>query len=486
MNNIMNSFKNKKVRYGSFSTLMIVVVIAILVIINLVAGRLNLSYDMTANKLYSLSQESKDELAKLNEDVTIYALVRSGEENSMFSNAVGQMTFKQLLQEYVNSNSHISVVYKDPYLYPQFAVKYEDSGQSLPDSTVIIESAKRFRVINPNDMITTDYDQQTYQPYVKSIDIEPQITNAIDYVTADNTSIIYTFTNDGESPVADSLKSQITLANYDIKTFDVLTQDIPSDCAILLLTQPTRDWSETAATKVKAYLQNGGRALFAINYTFTDMPNLDSVLQAYGISLGKYVVVEGSQNNYVSSPLYLLPNIQQHDVNQKLLSGGYRVLLAQSSGIDTLSVKKNSIKIEPLLVTSSQAYGKVNVDNQTTIAKQEGDVDGPINVAVAVTDSFYTDVQHTTKLVFIASGSVTDDQVNGVTNGANYLLLVSSLNWLQDKSDTVYIPSKTPNAATQLTISQVQVNSLMFVSIFVIPLAIIVIGLVVWLRRRYS
>ena len=486
MNKILDSFKNKKVRYGSFSTLMIVTVIAILVIVNLVAGRLNLSYDMTANKKYTISQESKDILANIKQDVTLYVLVRTGDEDSIFANAVGQLTFRELLQQYANSSSHINVQFKDPYLYPQFTEKYSEGGGALPIYSVIVESGPRFRVINPNDMITTDYNPQTYQPYVKSIDIEPQVTNAINYVTAENTAVIYTFTNNDEMTIPEALKGQIEMANYDLKTFDIVTEDIPSDCAALFLTQPARDWTEVAADKVKAYLQNDGRAIFAINYIFVDMPNLNSVLEAYGVSLGNYIVIEGDQKNYyLGNPLNLLPNIDQHDLTRKLLERKFPILLTQSSGADTLSVKKNSIKIEPLLTTSSQAYGKVDVNSQT-IAKEAGDVDGPINIAVAVTDSYYTNEQHTTKLVFAATSSILDEQINNRTGGGNYEFLIDSLNWLQDKEDSVFIPSKTPNTNYQLTMSQQQSRVLMFVSIFVIPITIIGVGLIVWLRRRYS
>ena len=487
MNKFLESIKNKKVRYGTFSTLMIVIVIAILVIINLVVDRLNLSFDMTSNKKYSLSTQSKDLLANVDMDITIYALVRSGEENNMFANGVGASTFKELLQEYQNSNKHISVVYKDPYLYPQFAVKYEENGASLPVNTVIVESAKRFRVLNPGEMITTDFDQQTWQQYVKSIEIEPRITNAINYVTADNTPVIYTFTNSGDLEIPEGLRNQITLANFEIKNFDVLIEDIPEDCAILFLTQPPRDWTETAANKVREFLQGGGKALFVIGYYFTDMPNFTGVLETYGVTQGKYLVIEGDQKNYLSSPLYLLPNTQQHDITAKLTdkNNPFRTLFFQCSGIEALAVKKQSITIEPLLTTSAQAYGRVNPENQM-IAKQPDDVSGPINVAVAVTDSFYTNEQHITKLVILASAYALDESYNNAIDNGNYMFITGAINWLQGKSGTVYIPSKTPSSYSQLVMTQQQTVTLVIFSVFVVPVAILAIGLTVWLRRRYS
>ncbi|MDR2650664.1 MAG: GldG family protein [Clostridiales bacterium] len=486
MNKILDSLISKRVRYGAFSTLMIVIVIVILVIVNLVAGRLDLSFDMTANKKFSISDETKEALAKIGQDVSIYVLVRTGEENNIFSSAVGPLTFKELLREYTNANSHISVEYKDPYLYPQFAEKYSEDGSALSVNTVIVESGGRFRAINPNDMITTDYDMNTYQQYVKTIDIEPRVTNAINYVTAENTSVVYTFTSNNETDIPDGLKNQIAMANYDVKTFDIFTEDIPEDCTILFITQPARDWIEDTADKVKTYIQNDGRALFVVNNVFVPMPNLNSVLEAYGVKIGEYLVVEGSADHFVlNNPRYLLPNIVSHDLTQTLIDRNYRPLLIQCSGVDFAELKKNSTKIEPLLTSTSVAYGKTNPET-TTLAKEDGDADGPFNLAVAITDSFSTDTQHTSKLVVAAASSIVDESVNSTIGGANYLFLINSLNWLQDKDDTVYIPSKQPSANQQLTMTQQQVYLLMAVSIFVIPPAIIAIGLVVWLRRRYS
>ncbi|MDR1539805.1 MAG: GldG family protein [Clostridiales bacterium] len=486
MDAFIKSFTNKKVKYGSFSTLMIILLIAIVIIINLVVEQLNLSFDMTASKNFSISDDTKEIIKNLKEDVTIYALVRTGEEANMFADYVGQLTFKRLLEEYANNSSHIKVEYKDPYLYPQFVDQYAENGEQVSTNSLIVVGPRRNKIIASSEVVTLDYDMTTYQQYVSSIDIEPRVTNAINYVTSENTSTVYTVSGNDDVLLQDSLKSQISQANFDVKDVNLVTSDIPEDCTILFVTQPMRDWTSDEAEKVSAFLQNDGKAVFALGYVGIDYPNLGAVLQAYGVGIGKYIVIEGSANHYVlNNPLYIIPEIQTHDITASIQTRSLRPLVVQGSGIEELAVKKTSTKIEPLLVTSTQAYGKTDMSS-TTMSKEAGDASGPFNMAVAVTDSFYTDVQHTTKLIVIGASSFIDENINAALGGPNWTMLIDSMNWLQDKNDTIYIPSKTPDNTARLSITSMQIAVYTLFSIIILPVLILAFGLAVWLRRRHS
>jgi hypothetical protein len=404
----------------------------------------------------------------------------------MFSSYVGQLTFKSLLEEYADNSSRIKLEYKDPYLYPTFVEKYAPNGEAIPVESVIVESGDRYKVIQSSDMVTLDFDTSTYQQYVKSIDIEPRITNAINYVTSPNSSVVYAITGSNEAALSDSLKNQIGLANFDVKEVNLLTSDVPEDCTILFATQPSRDWTEEEAKKVLEFLQNDGRAIFSLGYVGIDYPNLSSVLQNYGVDLGKYVIIEGSADNYIlNNPTYLIPNAATHAIMDPLKDDSYNPLIVQASGLETLSVKKTSTTIEPLLTTSNQSYGKTN-SQATTISKEAEDASGPFNVAVAITDSFYTQEQHTTKVVAVAAASFLDENINYAMGGANWSMLINSLNWLQDKEDTIYIAPKTPDNTARLSLTALQVSLYALLSVIVIPAFILLAGLFVWLRRRHS
>jgi hypothetical protein len=464
---------------------MIIIVIVILIFVNLIAGSLDIKADMTSSQYYSLSQESKDALAALNEDVTIYALARTGQEAQMLSTYVGTLTFKELLSEYENVSPRIKVEYKDPYLYPQFATQYAEEDGAVQAESLIVVSEKRHRVISPSEMITFGIDYNTYQQYVESVDIEPRITNAISYVSAENAYKIYSVTGNNEVQISESLTSQMGMAGFDIDSVDFATTDIPEDCDILFITQPSRDWTEGVAKRVANYLENDGRAIFAVSYVGFDMPVLNGVLEAYGVSIGSYIAVEGDQNMMADGPLYIRPNVLEHDISANLKSRQYNPVIGQASGVDRAAIKKNSTTIEDVLVTSGQAYGKVNMQT-TTLEKEAGDVDGPITLMTAVTDSYYTDTQHTSKIVIVAANGFIDENLDYAVGGANYFVIVESLNWLRERTDAFYIPSKSLPQDAPLTLNQAQIGIMAFMSIVIIPFSILAVGFIVWLRRRHS
>lgn len=477
VNRFFQSLTGKKFKYGAFSTLTAVFVIAILVVVNLVVGQLNITKDLTPDQLYSLTDDTKTILSDLTEDVTLYALYETGQENALY---------KRIMDEYAASSPHVKVVYRDPYLYPQFVEQFAKDGETIAVNSVIVESAKRHKVIQANEMYTTQFDSTTFQSTLQSIDIEPQVTNAINYVLEEQTAVIYVVSNHDEQSIPDTLKKQISLANYDVRDLDLLSvPSIPEDCSILFISTPSKDWLAEEAQVVSDFLKDDGRAMFLIDYTMTVYPNLQGVLETYGAQLGDYLIVEGNANNYYSNnPVWLLPSMAQHDITNDFISKNYRVFLPCDyvgvRGVETMSLKKNSTTIEPLLYTSSAAFGKANPDAQT-INKESGDVDGPFNIAVAIKDSYYTDVQHDTKLVVVGSTYLLDSRIGDT----NYEFIINAANWLQDKQDTIYIRPKTMSN-TSLSMDQGQAITIMVFSVIVLPAVIIGTGLFVWLRRRHS
>ena len=476
MNKIIASLKDKRFRYGSFSTAMVLFVIALFLLVNLVAGQLNVSKDLTQNKMYSLSRYTKEFLGTLEKDVTIYALFKTGQENLMF---------KQLLEEYAASSSHISVVYRDPVLYPAFVESYAKPDESIADNSVIVVSGNKHKIIHAADMVTYDYDYNTWQQYVSSIDIEPQVSNAINYVTLGETSVIYSVTGNNEIPVTANLVKQLELSNYEMREADLLLNEIPGDCDILFITTPSRDWSDDEAERVLKYLQNDGRAIFLLGYSQSLYPTMNSVLAAYGVALGDYIVIEGDTRYYMGNQITLIGEFVPGDVTQNFIDKRYVPMMYQATGIDVLPLKKTSTKIEPLIVTSPSAYGKSNPESET-INKEPGDTEGPFNLAVTVTDSYYTDTNHYTKMVVLSSIYMLSEGYNNAVSGTNWEFIVNSVNWLQGQDTSIYIPSKSPYSSAQLSFNQAQAGMMALVSVIILPIAIIAAGLVIWFRRRHN
>lgn len=470
---IAKSFKSKKSRYGGYSTLITAVFIAVLIVVNLIAGQLNLKADLTKNKLYSLSKVTYQTLGSLKKDVKIYVFFQSGSEDE---------TYKNILSEYASGSKKISVQYVDPNKYPGIANQFSSGGQ-IDSGSVAVSCGSKFKLISSSDMFNYTYDESGNQQ-VDSLAIEQKITGAIVYVTSDNSPVIYTLTGHGETALPDQVTNALNIQNYTTKDLDLLSKDTTLQSGdVVLIDGPTRDLSSDEAKTLKDFLSKGGRAIFLMGLVNSDLPNFQSVLNSYGVGINQSVVVEGNSSNSTQNPMIILPNLQSQDILTPLISSNIPVVIPGSQVIDTLNVKKSTLDIEPLLVTSSNSWAKKNLQAQT-LDKESGDLQGPFNIAVAITDNVdESDSTKNAKLVVIADSMFANSQYVG--NGGNVDLVVNSINWLQDQKESISVQPKSLDDST-LNINAVQQLIISGIAVILIPLVIIIVGVRVWLRRRHQ
>ena len=162
---------------GSYSLAITAIVLAILVVVNILATALPASvtrYDISASKLYSITSNTKTVVNALEEDVTIYWIVQSGEEDDVI---------ETLLDKYDSLSDHISVVKRNPDVYPTFAEQY--TSEAVQNNSLVVECGERSRYIGYDDIYVQEADLYSYT-YNTSFDGEGVITSAIDYVTTDD------------------------------------------------------------------------------------------------------------------------------------------------------------------------------------------------------------------------------------------------------------------------------------------------------------
>ncbi|MCD7904583.1 MAG: GldG family protein [Clostridiales bacterium] len=470
-----NIFSDKRFRYGTYSTLTAVVVIAIAVLVNLIAGSINYKKDLTPNSIYALTDTTKEVLEGLDDDVTIYALYQTGQEDTVIT---------QILDQYEFASGNIDVSVKDPVLYPQFVEKYTESG-SVSTGSLIVEKGDRYKIIPYSDLYSSGMDYTTGET-TQTVAAESKITSAIQYVTAESLPIIYTVTGHNEMTLSDlgsPLEEDLETANYEVREINLFDEDIPDDCSILLATTPMNDYTAAEAEKAKAFLASDGRAIFLIDYQYNTFENLSSILADYGLSLDNPIIFEGdSSYQYENYPTAILPDIAIHDATEGMSQK--RVLFLTTYGITTLEDKRVSTTVEPLLTTSSSAFGKVNDDE--TVTKTDDDIAGPFGVAVAVTDSTYTDTSHITKLVVCSAYYYTlYSQADALVSYENSDFVLGCINWLNDKSDTeaVTIVSKSLASETFYT-DYSQSERIKYTCVIFLPVFIIGMGFCVWFSRR--
>lgn len=473
-----STFKSRKTRYGAFSTLTAVFVIAILIVINLVMEKVNLNWDLTPDRFYSVSDKTKEVLSENDKDVTIYTLFKTGEEVAMYS---------QMLEEY-EALPHITVENKDPYLNVAFIEKYKEEGKDIPVNSVIVQGPSKSKVIYASELFSTTFDYYTLSETVSTIDFEPRITSAIKYVTSENTYNIYKITGHGESDLSENYKKQISSSNFDLKELNLYsTGAIPEDASILLVTTPAMDWALEEAELVKTYLEYGGKAIFFVDFTNTALPALKSVVNSYGVDLEDNIVIEGDTAHMIPmngsyNPLYIAPKLLQHGINNSVMDSGYSVLMPETRPLKMLDVKRDTINIETLMVSSDSSYIKDLSGNISTLNYETGDTKGPFDLGYAITENYSASLtKETTKIIVLGSTSLINDSYN---NGANSLLVMNMFNWLQDEKEDIYIPGKPVlNSALNFT-SYNEILKIFIVSFVVLPVIIIVSGITVYIRRR--
>ncbi|MDR1688596.1 MAG: GldG family protein, partial [Clostridiales bacterium] len=437
-----NPIKSKRFRYGAFSTIMIVIVMALLIAVNSVVSLFDITFDLSQDQIFTMSEDSKQILNAVTEDVTIYALFKSGATGREF------LQLKEMIDQYSGVSPRVKVVYRDPYVYPTFVESYKTDGQDIPMNSVIVESAMRFKVIYANELILDNINPQTGAPQGYRYEIEPLVTNAVKYVSNKKLPVIYQVTNHNEYPVTGSIADQIYAANYEFKTLNIMDEpSVPQDASAIILSAPQVDYTPDEVAKIKDYLAHNGRALVFALATNTEQTNFLSIIEAYGVTMDESRIIEGNPSNFSRNmPYFIVPNTAEHEITSNL-PVNFVSLYFYASSFSEMEIRKNSSHMYPLLVTSNEAYSKSLATQSQILDKEEGDADGPFNVAVAVEDVVYTPDETRARLVLIGSANFHTEDANYATSGGNANFIVSALNWLveRDEEESVYISPKTIN-----------------------------------------
>lgn len=481
-----NIFKNKNIekspkfvnkrslKNGSYSMAVSVLVIAIIVIVNLVVNNLPSTYtkfDLSDTKLFTISDETKNVLSNLNEDVSVYLIAQEGSEDG---------TIVELLDKYKALSSNISVVYKDPVLYPNFVTGY--TKDSLNENSLIIESGKRSKVVDYNEIYQTSTDYTTYES-TTDFDGEGQLTSAIDYVTSDDLPIMYMLEGHNEQALSGTLQQEIEKENITVQSLSLLTNEaVPQDCECLLIYSPLKDISADESKKIADYLNIGGNAFIVSGYTEEELTNFNELLTSYGVTKTVEVVFEGD-SNYYAMPYnhYLAPKLNSHEITTPLILAKERVLLPYAMGIKQIDTLPDTITITSLLSSTDTSYAKILTTNTSTTEKEDGDIAGPFDLSVAITNKIDDSTEG--KIIFTASDYLLDDGANQSVSGGNHDFILNAISWLCEHESSITIHSKSLDSA-KLVLTAAQINFWSIVTMIILPLFVIVIGVVVWFRRR--
>ena len=467
------SLSSRTARVGGYSFVLSLVVLAILVAVNVLAEKLPSSwtqFDISAAQLYSLTADTKAVVTNLDQDVTIYWISQAGQEDTVI---------EKLLDRYEELSDHITVLKRDPDVYPTFAQQYTD--ETVTNNSLVVESGERNRYIGYDDIYQYDTGNYYSTGSVSQVfDGEGQITSAINYVVRTDLPQVYLLSGHGEAELSQSFTDALTRANYEtVADFSLLNVDaVPEDCDALLINAPTSDISGEELAMLQSYVQGGGRLLvFSGPQQDTDLPNLNALLADYGVTVTDGVVVDPNRDYYAfTAPYVLMPEIQQSDITQPLLDGSYNIIVPIAQGLTVGDTTAGAVT--PLLQTSADSFSKAAGYAMSTYEKEDGDVDGPFTLAVSIEDSAAGG-----RVLWVASDYLLDEQYNAFSAGANLDFVMNGLSWMIGETDAVSIRSKSLNY-NYLTISASSATWLKICMIGIIPVCFLLLGVDEVLRRR--
>jgi len=448
-----NLIGTKAFRKGSYSTVIMVVIIAIVIAANVMFSKLPTAarnIDVSSNNLYSIGDTTHSVLDGLKNDVEIIVIKDKESTDKRIST---------LLAKYADYSDHIKVTYKDPVLYPSVLTTYDTEENNI---VIKCDATDKTTKVAFSDIIvtSTSYYGSTYET---SFDGEGQLTKAIDYVSNENNKLIYTISGHGESDLGKNISELISKSNFNVKSVNLLVDNgIPDDCDMLICNQPTKDLADDELKLLREYMENGGKMTVVLADTTTETPNFDALMADYGISKVNGYIAD-TERYYGQNVYQIFPNYSSGDITGKFGSEEYTLLFG-SLGLKV--EKTDGVTVDEFLTTSNKGAAVVGENDYT---------EGKYTLAAAATkdESRFT--------VFGSASIIDDDFTSYYTNLMDLQVFMNSITSNFDDVSNISIDSISLQT-TYNTIANGSGIGAIFIGI--IPVALLILGFLRWFGRR--
>lgn len=448
-----NLIGTKAFRKGSYSTVIMVVIIAIVIAANVMFSKLPTAarnIDVSSNNLYSIGDTTHSVLDGLKNDVEMVVIKDKESTDKRIST---------LLAKYADYSDHIKVTYKDPVLYPSALTTYDTEENNI---VIKCDATDKTTKVAFSDIIvtSTSYYGSTYET---SFDGEGQLTKAIDYVSNENNKLIYTISGHGESDLGKNISGLISKSNFNVKSVNLLVDNgIPDDCDMLICNQPTKDLADDELKLLREYMENGGKMTVVLADTTTETPNFDALMADYGISKVNGYIAD-TERYYGQNVYQIFPNYSSGDITGKFGSEEYTLLFG-SLGLKV--EETDGVTVDEFLTTSDKGAAVVGENDYT---------EGKYTLAAAAT-------KDESRFTVFGSASIIDDEFTSYyTNLMNLQVFMNSITSNFDDVSNISIDSISLQT-TYNTIANGSGIGAIFIGI--IPVALLILGFLRWFGRR--
>ena len=483
-NKFIEIIKKKWLIDGTKTCILVVAIIAIFIAINLIMQKLELApIDFSQEKLYTLTDESKEQVKDIGKDVNIYFVGYTDDNSNL-----------DLAKQYKKANERINVEAVDANNRPDVVEKY---GIESGTQGIIVECGEKSKVLTEQDLVT--YDTSSYE----TISIaEEKLTSSIKSVTANKVPKVYFL--EGYSDF--SLKQNMNYLNMylgneinEVNTLNILSAGkVPDDCDTLVITNPTKDFDDVTTNAILDYIKSGRNILWlnAAVTTNKDIPNVNKILAEYGVKPFEVGIIRETDSSKMvtNSPDLIIPEIQSSTVTKDLYNTtGVILVNATKVNIDKDKLEELNVEEKDLMMTSEGAYFRTNFNNQSSAASNDEEkgslvVGAELKKTVKEADEENNVLAVTSKMViygenyFISDYQLSENSQYGAIQLAyNKDLVLNSIAYLVDREEDITARKSTGTVTYTATDEQ---DTIIKTIIFSVPALIIFAGIVVWQFRR--
>ncbi len=497
------NFSFKRISDVAFSLGFVAMALVIVIFTNLTVGKLSennsaATLDMTDEKLYNLSDEMKDYLDGLKNNVSIYLLYNGEKIDSVVEKS---------LKNIDAYSKHVKVVYKDVTKNPGFYSRYTEEVPNVNSIIVVNDSTNKSKVIDYYDLLETNVDYMSMSTSTEGYDCEEWVATGINYVLSYSNAVVGHVTGHDEKLIDSSFVETIEKQNAKYESINLVNTDIDKDkYQAIILEAPGSDYSKEEADKIIKFIDEGGKVLMLTNGEFfityedsrknEEMVNYESIAKHYGVGVYQGITLELDQSRMYNNPMGILLKDGQ-GVGDALKN---YVLFENSQGLyymkDDKAYDEEKYRYTSVFETSENALIRSDLAGDTSdFKKEEGDLEGTFPLVVSVEEinpdtkyrEYISDEEEVFKgsnLTVVGSAYAFSDYCDDVVAGTNMEFFKNILKRFGiDREQKIDIPTKYV-MYKNLTVDNQNVYMLgMFVAV-IVPVIILLFGIVKWLRRR--
>lgn len=453
----------RQARFGATAGLYTLIVILILVAVNWLARepRFNKTFDTTANKRFTLSDETQKVIKGLKSPATITYFDKKND----FQNG------KTMLDRYRNLSDKIEVKYIDPRQEPTLAISYgvHNFGVAFIESNGRKEEARSLT----EEGLTGAF-LKVLKGVRKVCTVKGNGERSFDAGNADSLA---------------NFKNLLERDNYETQAITLLNKtSIPPECNVTIVAGPRSDYSANEVSALKQSVENGGRILFLLDPPFdfgkehtSDNSELTNLLASWGVTVDKDLVLEqnlDAQAVGVGPETPLVFEYQSHPIVNDLKghTTGFQL-------IRSLEVKNGAkTTVSKLFSTTDSAVATTDLTNPAIQLTPQTMKKGPF-VLAAAGDYDTGSPSKPGRFVVLGSSTFIAGGTFGLSFQANRDLALNIVNWLSSDEDLISIRPKDSDNRT-MNPSSSQMATFEYTDVIAIPLMIIVIGVAVYMKRR--